>query len=296
MDPFRPYALLQEQEPDGAGGLVAINTLFLTNRECPFRCVMCDLWRSTLPERVPDGAITAQIRAGLAALPPARWIKLYNSGSFFDPLAVPPGDDAAILEPAGGFERVIVECHPAFLRERARRFAEALAAKGSRLEVAIGLETAHPDVLARLNKRMTLADFQAAAGRLRDWGASLRAFVLVRPPWMSEAEGVEWACRSLDFAFDAGAEVVSLIPTRPGSGALERLAETGDFAPPRLASLEAAVRYGLSTGRGRVLADLWDAERFAPCSGCRAARLDRLREMNLTQAAAPRDPCPACGE
>ena len=44
--------------------------VFLTNRECPFRCVMCDLWMNTLDETVPRGAIAAPDSPG--ARPPCR--------------------------------------------------------------------------------------------------------------------------------------------------------------------------------------------------------------------------------
>src|ERR1051326_6900021 len=114
LDPRRPYAFLVEQEvgPDGEPAPVA--TLFLTNRECPYRCVMCDLWRNTLEETVPEGAIAAQVRYALERLPPARHLKLYNAGSFFDPRAIPPAEYPEIAGLCAGFERVIVECHPAF--------------------------------------------------------------------------------------------------------------------------------------------------------------------------------------
>src|SRR5689334_13203797 len=83
LDPWRPYAFLSESEPDTNGDLVDVATVFLTNRECPFRCVMCDLWQNTLTETVPSGAIPAQIDLALSQLGPARWLKLYNAGSFF---------------------------------------------------------------------------------------------------------------------------------------------------------------------------------------------------------------------
>ena len=37
----------------------------------------------------------------------------------------------------------------------------------------------------------------------------MRAFILVRPPFLSEDEGLEWAKRSLDFAFAAGPSAVA---------------------------------------------------------------------------------------
>src|SRR5437660_1133398 len=126
VDPARPYAFLSEQEPDETGRIVRVSTIFLTNRECPWKCVMCDLWRNTTEHRVPDGAIPAQIEHALAALPPANDVKLYNSGSFFDSGAVPVADHSAIAERVAGFDRVIVESHPLLVGRSCREFREML--------------------------------------------------------------------------------------------------------------------------------------------------------------------------
>ena len=82
LNPFRPHAFWCEEERAENGEIVSIATLLLTNRECPWKCLMCDLWRHTLTETVSRGAIPQQIDYALAQLPPARQIKLYNSGSF----------------------------------------------------------------------------------------------------------------------------------------------------------------------------------------------------------------------
>src|SRR5262245_13937899 len=218
LDPEKPNGFLIEEERSESGEIVPVATIFLTNRECPWRCLMCDLWKNTLTETVPAGAIPAQIDYALSRLQAARHIKLYNSGSFFDVGAIPPQDYPAIAQAVAGFERVIVECHPALLGDACLRFRDLLAGK---LEVALGLETVHPEVLSRLNKNMTLDQFAFAAEFLHKHNVALRAFVLVQPPFLDEAEALAWARRSIDFAFDCDASVVSLIPTRPGNGALE---------------------------------------------------------------------------
>lgn len=297
LDPMRAYAAIAEEEPDAAGVLVPTAVVFLTNRECPFKCVMCDLWVDTLDDTVPPGAITAQLRAALAQFPDVRQVKLYNAGSFFDPQAIPPDEDAAIASCLGGFERVIVEAHPAFLAghfgERCLRFRDRLH---GRLEVAIGLETAHPGVLAQLNKRMTLDTFSRAAAFLSQHDIDLRVFVLLNPPFMPAGEALDWACRSVGLARSSGATACSIIPTRAGNGALEALDSA--LEPLRLPALEAAVETGfergLSRGGMRVFADLWDVERFFDC-GCSPARAARLRAMNRTQRPAPRVSC-SCTE
>ena len=58
---------------------------------------------------------------------------------------------------------------------------------------------------------------------------------------MNESLAVEWAIKSTEFAFTCGASVVSLIPTRGGNGAMERLMESHEFAPPRLDTVERAL-------------------------------------------------------
>ncbi len=297
VDARTPYAFLNELERAQNGEIVPVATLFLTNRECPFRCLMCDLWSNTLTHRVAEGDIPGQIDLALSQLPPARQIKLYNSGSFFDARAIPPADYPAIAARLSSFERVIVESHPAFVGEDCTAFRQLLDENGAgRLEVAMGLETANPEVLARLNKGITLKIFRRAAQKLREQNIALRVFILVKPPFQDEAQALEWAVKSLDFAFDCGAAVACLIPTREGNGALEALRAQGNWSPPRLATLEAAANYGASLQRGRVFADLWDLERFSTCATCFPARRERLGAMNLTQIVSQSVVCAQCGE
>jgi uncharacterized Fe-S cluster-containing MiaB family protein len=278
VDPTRPYAFLVEHERTESGEIVRIATIFLTNRECPWRCVYCDLWKNTTTETVPRGAIPEQIDYALRELnnPAIRQIKLYNAGSFFDPRAIPPED------------------FPALVGDSAVRFRDLLTTT-TKLEVAMGLEIADDAILARLNKRMTLAMFRRAAEFLRDHHIALRAFVMVKPPFVwSEDEALDFARRSIDFAFDCGATAVSLIPARFGPVELQALAHSGDFAPPRLATLEAALDYGVNLRRGRVFADLWNLGQFADCQDCFPARRERLDRINRQQQFAARAVCESC--
>ena len=46
--------------------MIDATTIFLAGRECPWRCVMCDLWRETTEADTPPGAIPHQIEAAPA--------------------------------------------------------------------------------------------------------------------------------------------------------------------------------------------------------------------------------------
>jgi len=288
MDPWRPHAFFVEPERGEDGQVEDVATLLLVNRECPFRCLMCDLWRNTTDQRVPDGAIAAQVEYALAHLERPAHIKLYNAGNFFDAQAIPPADWPRIAELLAPFRTAIVECHPRLVGPRCLTFRDQLRPA---LRIAMGLETAHPEVLRRLNKGMTLADFERAVGFLRRHDIGVRAFLLLRPPFMDETEGVLWAKRSLDYAFDVGVECCTVIPTRDGNGAMEWLRQQGLWQPPRLDSLEEVLAYGVSLRRGRVFADLWDIQKLFTCARCGPARVARLDTMNRTQTVLPPIDC-----
>jgi radical SAM enzyme (TIGR01210 family) len=287
----QPYLYFVEEERFANGEIGAVATVFLTNRECPWRCAMCDLWRNTLTQSVESGAIPRQILYALSRLPPARQVKLYNSGSFFDPQAIPIEDYTAIASHIAGFERVIVECHPALVGKNCFRFQQLIAGD---LEVAMGLETAHPAVLEKLNKRMTLEQYATASDKLRAHGIPLRSFILLQPPFMRPEESLEWACRSIDFALDCGATAISLIPTRGGNGAMEELALSGQFVMPTLALVEDAMNYGMKLNRGRIFVDLWAIDKVGSPVCCRDARINRLKSMNLSQQSSAQRGCDFC--
>lgn len=291
-DPWKPGGWLVEKEPLPNGCVVDVGTVFLTNRECPFHCLMCDLWRYTTDHRVPDGAIPRQISEGLRHLGPVKHLKLYNAGNFFDAQAIPPKELPVIAELLADFDRVIVECHPRLVGSRCLDFSRRLH---GRLEIAVGLETTHPEILQCLNKRMTLDDFRRAADLLKRHDCGLRVFVLSSLPFLTPEQSICWAIKSIKFAFDCGADIVSVIPTRVGNGAMDRLQAEGRFSLPTLDDLEGIFETALLTRRGTVLLDLWDASTLAHCSQCGPARLRRLERMNLSQTVEPPVIC-ECGD
>jgi archaeosine synthase beta-subunit len=304
-DPWHYQGLIVEDERTADGARARVATVLLTGRECPWRCAMCDLWSYTTVSDTPPGAIPAQVAAARVSVRdeavPITGMKLYNAGSFFDPRAVPEADYDGVAEALTGLPRVIVESHPALVGPDVDRFLAALdrhrgfEGRSAQLEVAMGLETAHPDALDRLNKRFTLERFAAAAKALADRGVALRVFLLISPPFISSDEQDAWLLHSVDAAFSCGASVVSLVPTRPGNGAIDRLAASGWFRAPDLDDIERSFALALrhAQGRGRVFVDVWDLERFAHCPQCTDARRARLQAMNLEQVVLPQRPCSA---
>ena len=294
VDAYTAHGSLVEDERRPGGRIERALTVFLTGAECPFTCSFCDLWRGTIDGPTPPGALTKQLERVLRALDdqvPNR-LKLYNASNFFDQRAVPPEDLIGIATLAAPFADVTVESHANTIGRKTAAFAESIS---GRLEVAVGLETIHPVAAAQLNKRLDLMRFDSAARFLSENGIDLRVFVLLGAPCVPPEESVAWTARTVEYAVERGASVVSIIPVRGGNGELERLQALGDFTPPTLLELEAALNECAQFTSTVVTADLWDAGRLPACELCRAGRIERLRRLNITGHAEPHVACSVCG-
>jgi archaeosine synthase beta-subunit len=311
VDPYASHGSLSEEERRPDGRIERALTVFLAGAECPFTCSFCDLWRYTIDGPTPNGALTRQLESVLQTVsrPLPDRLKLYNASNFFDLRAVPPEDVVGMATLAAPFAAVTVESHANTIGPKTLEFARRIP---GRLEVAMGLETIHPVAAAQLNKRLDLSRFDWAARFLSENGVELRVFVLLGAPHVPSEESVEWTVRTVEYAVERGASVVSIIPVRGGNGEMERLQALGQFVPPTLSQLEDALEHCFQfTGttatavhhRGTegtencncvVTADLWDVERLPACEQCGPTRVERLRRMNISGRGEPRIACIAC--
>ena len=279
-----------------SGEVVPVATIFLTNRECPWRCLMCDLWKNTLAGAGAARRDRARRSArALAALPPARQRQALQRRE----LLRRAGD------PARGGRRDR-RCSLRALRARHRRVASR--ARGRALpasarpprRAARGGARAGDDPPRDPSPAQQAHDARRLPARppafLRDADIALRAFVLVGLPWLPEAEALDWACRSTHFAFDCGASAVSLIPTRAGNGALDALSASGDFAQPGLA--QPRVRAGLrhpARPRPRLRRPLGPRTLQPLCRVLSGARRATARHATCARRSGPRIACAECG-
>ncbi|MCA9139031.1 MAG: hypothetical protein KDB00_19800 [Planctomycetales bacterium] len=218
---------------------------------------MCDLHRNTLDTPTSPGAIPEQIRFAQQQLGPSDWVKLYNSGNFFDPASIPPIDYESIGELCRKYERIIIENHPRFGLRRHIDFRDTLS---GRLEVAVGLETIQPGVLNRIGKQMTRDDFDRYAARLRRDGIDLRVFLIAGAPGLTIREATRWMRLSIRHAVYQGARHISLIPARVGHGWAGMGGQLTEFRLHDLVDLFAASIGDLSQD-ACLSVDLWNINR-----------------------------------
>lgn len=203
-------------------------------------CTMCGYAEDT-PQRPPSvEELLAQVDQVARRREGARWVKLYTSGSMLDPEEVPGEVLGAIVAAFDDVDRLTVESRAEHVTE------ERVEAMGNprRTEVAIGLESACDQVLeGSISKGMSFGEFERAAAQVKGAGAALRAYVLLKPPFLTEAEAIEDSVEATARAASAGATTVSINPVNVQGGTLvDFLHHRGEYEPPWLWSVLEVLR------------------------------------------------------
>jgi len=265
---------------EAAGSL----TIILRTRGCRWRrCTVCGYASEGAPATGDD--LLLQFRAATKDLSPEdRVVKIYTSGSFFDPLEVPPPARIRILDglAAAGVEKLIIESRPEYVTGEAVEESVARI----RTEVAVGLETSNDLVRDRsISKGFSFEEFATAAKVVHAVGGSVKTYLLLKPPFLSEGVAISDALRSARDALPSS-DVISLNLCNIQKGTpLERIWMLGEYRPPWLWS---AVTVLKGVKGVPILCDPVAAgTRRGPhnCGLCDEAVAKAIREHALTQDA-----------
>jgi archaeosine synthase beta-subunit len=207
-------------------------------------CSMCGYSRDTLGRSATPGELAHQLAEALRDYRGEPYVKFYTSGSFLDDREVDPESRRAIVAAfSGRARRLLFETLPEFATEdRLRPLADAF---GGELEVALGLETTDPTVLARyVHKSTDPSAYLDAADRMRALALRTKAYLLLKPPYLTESEAIADVVASIGVAaphFDA----LSVNPTHIQNGTVvEHLYHRGRYRPPWLWSVVEVLRRG----------------------------------------------------
>ena len=169
-----------------------------------------------------------------------RMVKIFTSGSFFDPREVPPKFLADVAAAFRG-KLVIAETRPEFVTEEVLgSFIEELDDGSWKIPLycAIGLETSNDTIREKcINKGFTFKDFRDAAARAHTAGAGVKAYLLFKPLFLSEREAVEDMKTSFTESVPF-ADMISMNPcTVQRNTELEYYWKRGAYRPPYLWSV-----------------------------------------------------------
>ncbi|MFQ5837673.1 MAG: archaeosine biosynthesis radical SAM protein RaSEA [Thermoplasmata archaeon] len=163
-------------------------------------------------------------------------VKVYNSGNFFDPNEIPPKIRRIILGDLGErCEKVVVENLPQLVR---RPLLQEAVKCCKVFEVAIGLESANDFIRDRcISKDFSFEAYVEAAKVARECGVSVKTYLLLKPPFLSERGALIDIINSAR-AIDGMTDTISINPTNVQRDTLvDVLYRKGEYRPPWLWSL-----------------------------------------------------------
>jgi hypothetical protein len=156
------------------------------------------------------------------------------------------------------------------------------------LELALGLESANDKVLKySINKGFTIKDYDEAVRVLTGNRVDIRTYVLLKPPFLTEAEAVTDAKATVAHAAK-NSKTISINPVNVQRGTLvEKLWKTWAYRPPWLWSVLDVLKYSKDCGK-KVICDPTGGgkERGAHnCGKCDDVILDSIKGYSQTQDA-----------
>lgn len=244
---------------------------------------MCGYNEESDPRITPDHLL-AQFHTAMEQYRGEPLVKVYTSGSFLDPGEVPPPVASSILETLRDrAARVVVESLPGYVtQERIAEFARVHPG----LEVAIGLESANQRVLSRsVHKAITPADFLAASDVLHNAGVPVRAYLLLKPPFLTEREAILDTLMAARFAAPH-AQTISINPVNVQRGTvLETLWRRWQYRPPWLWSLVEVLQGLQGLGPAVVCAPTGGGQERGVhnCGRCDGELLRQIEAFHLSQ-------------
>jgi archaeosine synthase beta-subunit len=250
-------------------------------------CSMCGYAKDTLGRSATPPELAEQTERALSRYRDEPYVKVYTSGSFLDDREVDPESRRRFVAAfSGRARRLLFETLPEFAD--ASTLEPLRGEFAGELEVALGLETTDPTVLARyVHKNAPPSEYLAAGDRVRGLGLRAKAYLLLKPPYLTEQESIDDVVRSVRTAaphFDA----LSINPVHIQNGTVvEWLYHRGRYRPPWLWSVVAALEQGaVERGPARLVSFPTAGGRARGphnCGTCDAAVLAAIEEASLSQ-------------
>ncbi len=248
-------------------------------------CSMCG-YNVESCQDVKPADIIEQFDKAVAGFGDIRLLKVYTSGSFLDEREIPKDVADHILKHCGqNGRRLLFESRPEYVTDK--RLDEVIGVHGD-LEIALGLESANDKVLAySINKGFAVADYVRAADFIEKHGVSVRTYVLLKPPFLTESEAVEDSMATIRFAA-ARSATISLNPVNVQRGTLvEKLWRNWAYRPPWLWSVLQVLKSTRPDCK-KLICDPTGggSERGAHnCGECDGVILDSIRAFSTSQDA-----------
>ncbi len=285
-DPEEPAAVWKEKELLG-GRVVDAGVMILRTSGCSHYhaggCSMCGYNIESMGDIGPV-EVARQMDKAFERLGQVEFLKVYTSGSFLDSSEIGAEPRTKLLRRCSeNGTRLLFESRPEFVTEQS---LQEIFSVHDKIELALGLESANDAVLDHsISKGFHFSDYEQAADLAHAHGADVRTYVLLKPPFLSEAEAIADSIATMRAAATTS-ETLSLNPVNVQRGTLvEKLWKSWAYRPPWLWSVLEVMKASQGLSK-RVVSDPSGGgkERGAHnCGECDGIILDSLKRYSLNQ-------------
>ena len=243
---------------------------------------------ATVPPSSDD--LVAAFRDALARRPGGQFmVKIFTSGSFLDASEVPLEVRSAILEELESdpdVSKVLIETRPEFVTHKTIAACKEIIRKD--FLIAIGVETSSDKVRSVcINKGFSFEDFVRSSEIVHQYGATVKAYLLLKPPFLSEGAAIRDMVRSVrDVSGYAEMVSVNLCNVQRGTF-VSKLQRRGEYRPPWLWSAIAVLRDAKRENPDLIITSdpVGAGSRYGPhnCGRCDRAAADAINRFSLSQ-------------
>lgn len=205
---------------------------------------------------------------------------IYNEGSMLFDKELPTialREILAWVRNSGGVKRVVLEARSEHVTSQALSIVKESTGSEIEIEVGIGLESTNDFVRNTIMlKETSLRSYERAVTILHEFGCKSLTYVLVKPPFLNEAQSLSDSLATAEYAFSVGTDAVSLEPVGVEQfTVVQDLFNRGLYAPASLWTVIAIAKKLNQKGEVRI-----GGQQFAPIPHTRSRTCDDPQCLN----------------
>lgn len=273
------------------GKVVDAYVIILRTRGCSWAmssgCTMCGYFNDSMFIDVSDIDLRSQFEKAMQNYKDEKIVKLFTSGSFFDPHEISVSMQNEILTIlTNRVEKISVESRPEYITEN-KLIAIQKIVESKEFEIGIGLETSNDLVREKtINKGFTFDEYKKAARLVKKHKMHLKTYLLMKPPFLTEKESLD-DCIQTTKDIKPYTDLVSLNPTNvQRHTVVEYLWKRNQYRPPWLWSILEYLRQSKNITDALVKCDVVGGGSMRGahnCGSCDNKVLNAIEEFSLTQ-------------
>ena len=290
-----PYQVKTWSEKDVLDkDIVDAFVLILQTRGCSWMqqsgCSMCGYFTDSALKEVSDEALLTQIENAVEKYSDQPIIKIFNSGSFLDESEISKQAQIQIIKRLSKLsaKKIAVESRPQYItKEPLIQIKKNLSPQ--RFEIGIGLESSNDFIRTHaINKGFSFATYKKATKMVHDQNMSVKTYVLIKPPFLTEQEAIDDSIHTIHDIADF-TDVISLNPTNVQRyTVVEYLWKRQHYRPPWLWSVKEILTQGITQyPHLRFQCDIVGGGKprgAHNCPNCDKQLLEQIHRVSLSQS------------